>query len=143
MPNVNHGLSASFAYDGIDDAFPSVDPHHRALGNKLLVQLRRTKRKTKGGLILAEDSRESDQWNTQVAKVIDIGPVAFCSRATGEPWPEGKWVKVGDFVRIPKFRTDMFQVRDKDGDFVLFCLIDDLQVTGQITGDPTTVLSFI
>ena len=59
------------------DAFPAVDPEATPLGARILVQLRRSKSKTtKAGIILVEETRETEKWNNMVAKVIAIGPLA-------------------------------------------------------------------
>jgi len=143
MPNVSHSLSTQFSYGTIDDAFPKVDPGHEPFHNKILVQLRLTREKTKGGVIISEGSREAEQWNTQVGKVLKIGPMAFKNRSNGEPWPEGAWFKVGDFVRIPKFRTDMFHIKMPNGDLALFALLNDLDISAKLTCDPREVMTFI
>ena len=88
-------------------AFPTVDPGNLPLGGRILVQLRRTKKKTtSAGIILVEETRETEKWNAQVAKVIKLGPLAFRNRETMEPWPEGVWVKEGDFIRAPRWGGD-------------------------------------
>ncbi len=70
-------------------AFPSVDPGAKPLGARILVQLRRTKKKvTSAGIILVQETKETEKWNNMVAKVVDIGPLAFKKRDTMEPWPE-------------------------------------------------------
>ncbi len=85
-------------------AFPSVDPGAKPLGGRILVQLRRTKKKaTSAGIILVEETKETEKWNNMVAKVVEIGPLAFKKRDTMEPWPEGSWCEVGDFLRVPKW----------------------------------------
>jgi hypothetical protein len=59
-------------------AFPSVDPGAKPLGGRILVQLRRTKKEaTRMGIILVEETREAEKWNNMVAKVIEVGPLAF------------------------------------------------------------------
>ena len=58
-------------------AFPSVDAGAKPLGGRVLVQLRRTKKKaTSAGIILVEETKETEKWNNMVAKVIEIGPLA-------------------------------------------------------------------
>ena len=66
------------------DAFPAVDPGAKPLGARVLVQLRRTKKATSAGIILVEETRETEKWNNMVAKVIEIGPLAFKKRDTME-----------------------------------------------------------
>ena len=84
-------------------AFPSVDPGAKPLGGRILVQLRRTKRKTTdAGIILVEETKETEKWNNMVAKVVEIGPLAFRHRDTMQPWPEGSWCNEGDYIRVPK-----------------------------------------
>lgn len=130
--------------DPIEEAFPKADPGLKPLGHRILVQIRSPKLKSAGGIVLGNDTRETEKWNTQVAKVIDLGPVAFCNRDTLKPWPEGQWCKVGDFVRVPKYGGDRWEVpvegREEPALFVLF---KDLDIIGQITGDPLAVVAFI
>ena len=65
-----------FAYDSEEDAFPNTDPGVRPFGSRVLVQFRQAKMKTKGGIILAGETRDTEVWNTQVAKVVALGPLA-------------------------------------------------------------------
>lgn len=132
-----------FAYDGEADAFPPVDPGVQPFGSRVLCQIRRAKTKTKGGIILAGESRDTEMWNTQVAKVVTMGPLAFHNRNTMEPWPEGAWVNVGDFVRAPKYGGDRWSVRDADGEEILFVIFNDLDLLGKITGDPLAMKAFL
>jgi co-chaperonin GroES (HSP10) len=85
----------------LESAFPPVYAGVRPLGTRVLVQLKNSARKTTGGLIIGTDATQTEDDNTQVAKVIALGPVAYRNRETLELWPEGEWVKPGDFVRIP------------------------------------------
>jgi co-chaperonin GroES (HSP10) len=119
-------------------AFPEVDPGIEPLGSRVLVQLRRVKNTTASGIILTNDSREHEKYNTQVTKVISIGPLAFKKRDTMEPWPEGIWAAVGDFVRVPKYGGDRFEVKipEDPEEPALFMLLNDHELIAKITGDP-------
>src|ERR1700752_4086897 len=86
---------SSIAYASFETAFTEADPDLIPFGSDVLVQIRTPRTRTKGGIYLPEESRETDLWNMQVAKVIALGPVAFCNRETLEPWPEGAWCKPG------------------------------------------------
>jgi len=132
-----------FAYEGEADAFPDIDPGVRPFGSRVLLQIRKAKTKTKGGIILAGETRDTETWNTQVAKVRALGPLAFHNRNTMEPWPEGSWVKVGSYVRAPKYGGDRWSVRVEDGEEILFVLFNDLDLLGEITGDPLAMKSFL
>jgi co-chaperonin GroES (HSP10) len=128
---------SSIAYDSLEQAFPVADPDLIPFGTDVLVQIRTPRTRTKGGIYLPEESRETDLWNMQVAKVIALGPVAFHNRETLEPWPEGAWCKPGDYVRVPKYGGDRWWVDvpgSEDGK-ALFVLFDDLVMKGRIPED--------
>ena len=136
----------SYNAEDLAKAFPDVDPGHLPFGSRVLVQLRRPKIRSKGGLILAEETIETEKWNTQIGKVLAIGPVAFCSRETLKPWPEGAWAKVGDYVRIPKFNQDKWEVEYEDDgkkELALFMFINDLDLIGKKTGNPLEVKAYV
>lgn len=139
-------LSAQFAYDSLADAFPELsetDINHEPYGSSVLVQLRQSKSKTKGGILLTDQLREADKSNVQVAKIIALGPVAFCNRTTLTPWPEGAWAKVGDFVRVPKFTNDRWEVTVKGVDEpVILAQFNDLDLKGRVK-NPLIVKTFV
>jgi len=128
-------------------AFPSVDPGAKPLGARILVQLRRTKKKaTSAGIILVEETKETEKWNNMVAQVLEIGPLAFRKRDTMEPWPEGSWCEVGDYIRVPKWGGDRWEVPipgKPDEEPSLFMVINDHEVIAKLTGDPLSMKAFI
>jgi len=129
-------------------AFPSVDPGAKPLGGRILVQLRRTKKKaTSAGIILVEETKETEKWNNMVAKVISIGPLAFKHRDTMQPWPEGAWCEVGDYLRVPKWGGDRWEVKvpgdDDLEDPALFMILNDHEVIAKVTGDPLAMRAFL
>jgi co-chaperonin GroES (HSP10) len=130
-------------------AFPSVDPGAKPLGARILVQLRRTKKKTtSAGIILVEETKETEKWNNMVAKVIEIGPLAFRNRDTNEPWPEGSWCAVGDYIRVPKWGGDRWEAKvpgedDSLDDPALFMILNDHEVIAKVTCNPLAMRAFI
>lgn len=140
-------LPTRYDYASLEEAFPEVDPGTAPLGSRVLVQIRSPKRRSAGGLFLPEEARETEMWNTQAAKIISLGPVAFKNRDTLEAWPEGDWAKPGDFVRVPKYGGDRFQVPvagSKDNEQALFVFIKDLDVIGSIPRENVlTMVAFI
>jgi len=130
------------------ESFPAVDPGAKPLGARILVQLRRTKKRvSRAGIILVEETRETEKWQNMVGKVIELGPLAFKKRDTMEPWVEGTWCEVGDYLRVPKWGGDRWEVPvpGEDGveDPVLFMVINDHEVIAKITGNPLAVKAFI
>lgn len=132
----------------LDEAFPEVDPGMRPCGGRVLIQIRSLPKelKTEGGIILPDhDTKDAEKWNCQVGKVIMIGPVAFRNRTTLEPWPEGDWAKVGDYVRVPKYGGDRWErpVPNRDDEPALFALHEDTDIIAIITGDPLDMRTFV
>ena len=125
-------------------AFPSVDPGAQPLGGRILVQLRRSRKKTtRAGIVLVEETKETEKWNTQVAKVIMLGPLAFKNRNTMESWPEGDWCKPGEYVRVAKYGGDRWEVSYDRSQVALFVIFNDLDIIGRVTGDPLAIRAFI
>ena len=129
----------------LEEAFPSVEPGLIPFGSRVLVQIRSPKKTSSGGIILHNETRETEIWNTQIAKVHSLGPLAFKNRNTMESWPEGSWCKPGEFVRVPKYGGDRWKVpyganNDEEALFVIF---NDLDIVGGVVGDPLAIKAFI
>ena len=129
-------------------SFPSVDPGAKPLGGRILVQLRRTKqRATSAGIILVHETKETEKWQNMVAKVIEIGPLAFKHRDTMLAWPEGSWCVAGDYIRVPKWGGDRWEVRvpgeDDMEDPALFMILNDHEVIAKVTGNPLEMKAFL
>jgi co-chaperonin GroES (HSP10) len=133
----------NFDYDSLDEAFPAIDPGVQPFGSRVLCQIRLAKTKTAGGIILTGDTKDTETWNTQVAKVVSVGDLAFKNRNTQAPWPEGSWCVEGDFVRVPKYGGDKWTVRIDEDQEVIFVIFNDLDLVGKITGDPLAMKAFV
>lgn len=149
VPNARDGLAIAntLSYEGapLEDAFPNIDPGLTPLGSLVLVQIRVALSKV-GSLHIDTETRRTEQYNTQVAKVIALGPIAFHNRNTGEPWPEGAWCKPGEFVRVPKYQGDRMWLKYQgpDGmDDVEFVLFKDLALLAKYTCDPMSIRAFL
>ena len=132
--------------DALAEAFPAVDGGIQPFGSRVLVQIRTAKSKTAGGIILTNDTSDTEKWNTQIGKVVCVGPLAFKNRNTMESWPEGSWCKEGDFVRVAKYGGDRWEVPIPDapkGDTAMFVIFNDLDIMGSVKGDPLKVKAFI
>jgi co-chaperonin GroES (HSP10) len=131
----------------LQEAFPAVEPGAVPVGGRILVQWRATRNTvTSSGIVLVEETKETEKWNNQVAKVIAIGPLAFKKRDTLEPWPEGNWIEVGDYVRMPKWGGDRWEVPYGDpslGESALFSVFNDHEVIAKVTMDPLKVKAFL
>jgi co-chaperonin GroES (HSP10) len=126
------------------EAFPAVEAGIQPFGSRVLIQIRTPKSKTAGGIILHSETKDTEKWNTQVGKVVSVGPLAFKNRNTMDSWPEGSWCKEGDFVRVAKYGGDRWEVAtDKSDQSAMFVIFNDLDIIGQVTGDPLKIKAFI
>lgn len=142
MPTTNLANAIEFGFQSLEDAFPTVDHGHEPCLSNYLVQIRRAKTTTKGGLYLPEEARKSEAANTTVGKVVAIGPICFKDASSGKPWFEGPSFKLGEYLRIPRYGGFRFSVKWKDEeiDFVLF---DHLQQLAKLSNDPRTITSYL
>ena len=97
------------------ECFPLVDPGVDIAGDRVLVQLRREKTTSKGGIILVDETKQTVRFNETVAKVVQVGPLAYRNLEDLTPWIEGPWCKEGDLVRTIKYGGDRFVVQPDDG----------------------------
>jgi co-chaperonin GroES (HSP10) len=141
---MNDLLPATSNEATLEEAFPQVDPGAVPVGGRILVQWRQTRKTvTSAGIVIVEETKETEKWNNQVAKVIAVGPLAFKKRDTLEPWPEGHWVEVGDYVRMPKWGGDRWEVPISDDESALFSIFNDHEVIAKVTGNPLNVKAFL
>lgn len=128
----------------LQEAFPEVDPGVAPLGARVLVQIKTTKRTTASGIIMVDETKETERWNTQVCKVVKLGPLAFKNRETGNAWVEGAWADEGEFVRVPRWGGDRWSVpvegQEEPAYFVIF---NDHEIIGKITCDPLQMSNYI
>ena len=129
--------------DALAEAFPAIDPGIQPFGSRVLVQIRNPKQTTASGIIIDTGSKDTEKWNTQVAKVIMLGPLAFKNRNTMESWPEGDWCKPGEYVRVAKYGGDRWEVSYDRTQVALFVIFNDLDIIGRVTGDPLAIRAFI
>jgi co-chaperonin GroES (HSP10) len=138
------GEGKLFDYGSLSDAFPEVDPGVQPFGDRVLVQIRTPKRQSAGGIILVEETQETEIWNTQVAKVLSLGPTAFRNQDTLELWKEGVWCKPGDYVRVGKYGGDRWQLPiPGTRETALFVIVKDLDIIGKVTIDPLSIVAYV
>ena len=127
-------------------AFPDVENGMQPYGGRIIVQLRRVK-KRKGMIYLVEETKQNEKWNNMIGKVIAIGPLAFKNRDTMTAWPEGSWANVGDFVRVPRWGGDRWEIKDPNDeqgeDPVLFMTINDHELIAKVTANPLSFKTFV
>lgn len=139
-----YGQGLDVSDKAIEEMFPTIDPEFTPFGHRVIVQVRRVVNKTSSGIILAKETKETEAYNNTIARLIAVGPLAFKNRATGEPWPEGVWASVGDYVKVSRWGGERWTVDMKDGlEPVMLAILSDGDLIGKYTGDVRKVRSHI
>jgi co-chaperonin GroES (HSP10) len=118
---------------------PSLLP--QPVGWRLVVQPVAPKTKTRGGIILADTSREAEEYNNCRGKVLAVG--SMCWRGTSEDrtdsrtWHGGPWAKVGDWVTYGKYAGQKLVVNG-----VKLIIINDDELTSVLT-DPDVLKAYV
>lgn len=129
--------------NALAEAFPAAEAGIQPFGSRVLVQIRSARQRTASGIYLDAGTKDTEKWNTQVGKVISVGPLAFKNRNTMASWPEGDWCKPGDYVRVAKYGGDRWEVQLPSSESALFVIFNDLDIIGSVVGDPLTIRAFI
>lgn len=119
----------------LSEAFPEVDPGVKPLGARICIQLKSVKKASSGGILLIEETRETERVQSMIGKVISMGPLCFKNRETATEWPEGTWCKVGDYVRVPRWSGDRFTVPTDNGDEINFSVLNDFELWATVNPD--------
>ena len=82
--------------------------------------------KTKGGVLLTDDTVTESQVTTNICKVLKMGPECYKDK---EKFPSGPWCKEGDWVLITRYagsriRIDGGELRIINDDEILAVLAD-------------------
>ena len=115
----------------IEESFPDIGCDVEPLGSRIVVQLRKAKMKSKGGIILPSETKATEKYNEVIARVVKLGPTAYKNVTDLSPWPEGPWCKEGDLVRVIKWGGDRWSVpvgEGEDKDWISFIIISDNEV---------------
>jgi co-chaperonin GroES (HSP10) len=125
----------------LDEAFPVADSGVIPLGARILLQLKSIKKASSGGIILVEETRETERAQSMIGKVLALGPIAFKNRDTLSEWGEGIWCSVGDYVRVPRWSGDRFTVPNPNDaeDQVSLQILNDFELWAKV--DPDQVLT--
>ena len=90
--------------------------------------------KTKGGLILTDETVEQSQVTTNICKVLKTGPECYKDK---EKFPTGPWWKEKDWVIFARYAGSRLPIEGGE-----VRLLNDDEVLGTIK-DPESVLHYI
>lgn len=122
--------------------FPEIVPKVLPTGARILCQLMSMPTTTASGIVLAPETKETDRWNCQVARILAIGPLAFCNRETAMPWKEGMWAEPGDFVIVPRWGGNRRTVKVND-EPIYFVTVNDHEIIERVYGNPLQLETYI
>ena len=100
-------------------------------GWRLLVLPFSPREKTKGGILIAQESLEKLRIATNCGYVLSIGPLAYHDR---EKFPTGPWCKKGDWVIFARYAGSRLPIEGGE-----VRILNDDEVLGTIQ-DPESVL---
>ena len=100
-------------------------------GWRLLVLPFSPREKTKGGILIAQESLDKLRIATNCGYVISIGPLAYHDR---EKFPTGPWCKKGDWVIFARYAGSRLPIEGGE-----VRILNDDEVLGTIK-DPESVL---
>ena len=100
-------------------------------GWRLLVLPFTPKEKTKGGILIAQESLEKLRIATNCGYVLKIGPLAYADK---EKYPTGAWCKKGDWVIFARYAGSRLPIEGGE-----VRLLNDDEVLGTIN-NPESVL---
>ena len=114
--------------DSIQDQLPEPS------GYRLLVLPFTPKDKTKGGILIAQESLERLRIATNCGYVIKMGPLAYADK---EKFATGPWCKKGDWVIFARYAGSRLPIEGGE-----VRILNDDEVLGTIK-DPESVLHVI
>ncbi|WP_376956369.1 hypothetical protein ABNQ39_00125 (plasmid) [Azospirillum sp. A26] len=115
-----------------EELLSAIGSDVRPTGYNVLCAVYIRPERTKGGIILADQTRKEDEFQGRVGLVLALGPDAYADR---NRYPGGAWVKPGDWAMVPSYENQAGKF--KYGDYLLFTVPDDRLTT--VVADPAKV----
>ena len=76
-------------------------------GWRLLILPFKMKEKTKGGIIMGQDTLEKQQVASQCGNILAMGPDAYGDK---KRFPDGPWCKVGDWIMFARYAGSRIKI---------------------------------
>ena len=76
-------------------------------GWRILILPFKMKEKTKGGILMGQDTLERQQVASQCANVLAVGPHAYQDK---ERFPKGPWCEVGDWIMFARYAGSRIKI---------------------------------
>ena len=139
IPKINLGLEEKYQEEKKEALNPEniksvVDELPNPSGWRLLVLPFTPKDKTKGGIIISQESLDRLRIATNCGYVLKMGPLAYHDK---ERYPTGPWCKKGDWVIFARYAGSRLPIEGGE-----VRILNDDEVLGTIP-DPESVLHYI
>jgi len=144
IPKINLGLENKYNEENKveaakeplnpDNIKPVVDELPQPSGWRILVLPFTPKDKTKGGLIISQESLDRLRIATNCGYVLKMGPLAYHDK---ERYPTGPWCKEGDWVIFARYAGSRLPIEGGE-----VRILNDDEVLGTIP-NPESVLHYI
>jgi len=142
VPKHKNALEEKYQEQKVESVVPQKRVDETNVGNiqdelpipsgwRLLVLPFTPKEKTKGGIIIAQESLEKLRIATNCGYVLKVGPLAYYDK---EKFPTGPWCKKGDWVIFARYAGSRLPIEGGE-----VRLLNDDEVLGTIK-DPEAVL---
>lgn len=107
----------------------------KPVGTLVLIELPEMEEKSRGGIILTEDTAKREQKASEQGRVIDIGPCAYVGWAGCEqpdtPAHEQWGIRVGDWVEFRKYEGKASVIEG----YERYRYIPDTHIVGRIDNE--------
>ena len=114
---------------GLSDSVLNLIP--QPTGWRLAILPYRGAKTTKGGIVIAEETRQRAQLATNVGYVLKVGDLSYADESK---FPYGPWCKAGDWVIFGRYAGSRIQI---DGGEIR--LLNDDEILG-LVNDPEDIL---
>ena len=104
-----------------------IDRIPRPTGWRIIILPYRGANKSKGGIVLADQTIERQQVSTTCGYVLSVGPLAYADTVK---FPTGPWCKQGDFILVRPYAGSRLVIHGRE-----FRIINDDSVEG-VVSDP-------
>jgi len=115
-----------------ENNIPEASKLPKPTGWRILVLPHRGQGKTKGGVLLSDQTVEETQVATNVGLVLEIGPDAYSDK---ERFPNGAWCKKKDWVIFARYAGSRLNIEGGE-----LRILNDDEILGT-TDDPESILS--
>lgn len=116
---------------------PDNYPH--PVGYRMLVKPLKREARSKGGILLADETQQNDIMLNTVGMVMAMGP--DCYNDT-EKFPTGAWCSVGCWVAYRKHAGTVVNVIENDGEQTRLVFVADDEILA-VTDSPESIIAYI